>query len=523
MRENQILLVNFHNFDKKCYEMEEALGLQYIATYLESKEIHSEVCDTAIVTISLENIVDKIVNQDYLIVAFSIYQTTYDYTKQVIAELLKRHYRGHIILGGYFVSLAYKEVLSEIGDYIDCIIFGEGEQAFYNYAKRIIKNEPWKDLKSVIYKENNKIIVNDKLELIYDLDTIPIPKREKMQFRKLAKIYSSRGCYGRCAFCSIYCFFGFDKKKWRSRSVENIIEEIKYLLEEHGIKSLYFVDDNFMGLGKNGKERAYRLAESIIENNIKVTYSVEFRVNDADYTVISKMKESGLRKIFYGVESGVQKELDLLNKFTTTAQNIEAIKMTYLAGIEPNIGFIMFTPYTSFDEILENLEFLEGLIQYNCLSNSMIKSRLIIQPGFDIYERLKAENRIIWDNTTYQYVYEFVDKKVELYYSILVSNYNTDIGGLNADLAQIKDELFIWDLYDDKCYEYQCIRQLEREVFLIELDYAKEIARIVDENQPEQIDTLNYTISQKVDTALKLYNNLLKDGRFKKYMKKVPE
>lgn len=473
---NKVALVNLLNKKVQCFEMEESLGVQYIQTYLKNKGISVDIYDMATHEFNVDYLVSKILNGDYQVVGISVFQTTYDIAKQVI-ESINVNTNIHIVIGGYFPSLAYKEILNDLKNKIDGILFGEGEEVFYQYVKLINNEESFYNLNSFMCFSGEKIIVNQKMELINDLDSIPIPEREEVEKRKLAKIYTSRGCYGRCSFCSIYCYFGHGKVRWRTRSIDNILKEIKYLVNTHGIKSLHFVDDNFMGPGKNGHVRAKEIAEAIIENNLQITYSVEFRVNDYQEETVLLLRKSGLRRVFFGIESGVQKELDLMNKLVTVQQNIDAIKGVSGIGIEPNIGFMMFTPYTTFEGLQENIRFLEELIQYNCLGNSMLMSKMIIQPGFAIKEKLEAEGRIQWNNNNYEY--ELIDDGTREFYMIANQYYNLDLFNLNSHLGELKDKLFIEDFYDCTKHEYVMVRNLERDVFKVELYFFYKLYDIV--------------------------------------------
>ncbi len=143
------------------------------------------------------------------------------------------------------------------------------------------------------------------------------------------------------------------------------------------------------------------------------------RVNDGNYTLYKKLRETGVIFVFLGVESGSTKSLSLFNKQVTVEQNFETTKMLYDLNIIPRIGLIFFEPYMSLKSAKESLEFLQSVASFIFFSiNDLAK--------VDILNGSKLETKFLNDKLidrkqfTYKdgYKYKFNEEKVEELYRI---------------------------------------------------------------------------------------------------------
>ncbi|KJS17120.1 MAG: radical SAM protein [Peptococcaceae bacterium BRH_c4b] len=207
--------------------------------------------------------------------------------------------------------------------------------------------------------------------------------------------------------------------RWRGRSPENIVAEIDRLMAECGKRDFYFVDPNFFGPGRQGQDRALRLASLLKERNIR--FGIEARVNDIHEQTISALVKAGLRHILIGLESGKDESLRRLNKMTTVAQNEKALKILRLHGIEPNVGFIMFEPDSSLGDIRINLDFLQrnALLEELAITANVLYHPQIILQGTRAYHKLQEEGRLKLFSTTYEGTACFADHQVAVLAQIM--------------------------------------------------------------------------------------------------------
>src|SRR3989338_3294052 len=214
------------------------------------------------------------------------------------------------VIGGPHASAVPESVLSDIS--VDYVFRGEAEKGFSYFLKNFSSSDRLK-APGLCYRNGSYVILNEP-ELLDNLDDAPFPDYEKIQFEKYPKMYfmkrfpaapimSSRGCPFNCTFCAGHKVSG---RQWRSRSVENILEEIEYLHKEYGIKEIDFWDDNFT----LDRARVERFCESLkaLGRDYKWWCPNGVHLNTLDKELLSTMKESGCYAIAFGVESGRSEE-----------------------------------------------------------------------------------------------------------------------------------------------------------------------------------------------------------------------
>ncbi len=309
-------------------------------------------------------------------------------------ERVKAELSACIAAFGFYPTVAYRDILENCRA-IDGIIAGEPEGAMSRLASSACPQEEASAVPGFITRDGAGGFRVNKAETIEDLDAIPFPVRTDALLRlPEVNILGSRGCYGRCVFCSVNAFFGRGAS-WRGRRPENIMEEIDSLLGQTGSKDFYFTDANFFGPGAPGQERALRIAALVKER--KIRFGIEGRVNDIHDETIGALADAGLRHILIGIESGRDASLKRLNKMTTAAQNEEAIRTLRKHGIEPNVGFIMFEPDATLSDVRCNLEFLKrnDLLKNLSVTANVLYHHQIVLEGTEGYSRLKEKGRLV--------------------------------------------------------------------------------------------------------------------------------
>ena len=228
-------------------ELEENLGLRYMASSLEANKHQTQI-------ISFNSnddqpkVVQEILNFDPQIIGLSMVFTSRAREFLKLAQSLRdAGFRGHIVAGGHFASFNSKQLLAEYPS-IDSVALGEGEDLMISLAKNLNQLSL---VAALCYRNTDGTITcNPSSGNREDLDSLPFPKREHFHEyfgKKISSILSSRGCWRNCAFCSINAWYEQGGgRKFRYRSVENIVAEMKQLYFEHGIRIFNFQDDNFL-------------------------------------------------------------------------------------------------------------------------------------------------------------------------------------------------------------------------------------------------------------------------------------
>jgi anaerobic magnesium-protoporphyrin IX monomethyl ester cyclase len=111
-------------------------------------------------------------------------------------------------------------------------------------------------------------------------------------------------------------------KKFRSRSPENVVDEIEELVHKYQIMDMGFMDDTFM----LNKRKANNIADEIKVRDLDVSFVASSRVDMVDQNLLQNLKSSGMKTLYYGVESGSQQVLNLMEKGITLKQAEDAVK-----------------------------------------------------------------------------------------------------------------------------------------------------------------------------------------------------
>ncbi len=413
------------------------LGLGYITSYLKMNGYNPQLIDADYMGLGYEETVDLIMQGNYDVVGITvIFRKTMVHIVEIINLLRKKSYKGKIILGGHYPSFDYQYIMKNYPE-IDAILRFEGELTFYDLVKCLEIGEDIKNVPGIVCRDSVGIFVNPEVKYENDLDKLPFPERsfayKEMKKNRYATMITSRGCYANCAFCSISTFYRAEKCTWRGRSGRNIVQEMKFLRERYGVATIDFLDDNIFGPGENGIKRLQDFCNELDNQDVKMTFTASARTCDGNLAIYQNLRNHGLVKVLFGIESGSEKTLDFFNKKLSVKQNIETIKMIYDNDIIPDIGFIFFHPYLQFEEIKLNLEFFRGISEYCIITLREIGSSLEVLSGSKIEKMMLENGDIIKEdfNIIKGYLYKIEDDKVQEFFNaicyILKNNSKVDV------------------------------------------------------------------------------------------------
>ena len=367
------------------------LGLLYVGSYLKSQGYDAQLEIIPIDFFKDRSFAGKkakeISEKEYLFVGFSV--LTGPQTK-FSAELSKKikelDEKLPIVWGGIHPSLMREETLRE--RYVDIVVFGEGERTALELAEAIRKKQDLSGVDGIGYKKGENLKFNKERDLIQNLDDVSIDWSlvdiEKCIFEVQGRktkgfIYlSSRGCPHNCAFCYNRAF---NKRRWRTHSVERVAEDLKKLKEKFGIETVAFMDDHFF----IDKRRAFEILEKLKNEGI---YCAEMllRIDEITEESVKRFYDLGVRRLFIGVESGSDRVLSLMNKNTTRKIITEKFRiLRRYKDIAINCAMIIGYPTETMEEIEESIDLgikLSGMIPgIVCTYQTFLPF-----PGTDAYE-----------------------------------------------------------------------------------------------------------------------------------------
>lgn len=358
-------------------------SLLYLAPFL--KDDGHDVTYLEGLFYSLETTIGKIREINPRIIGVTLTSVDWENSRWMINELKKNFPEVLIVAGGIHPSL-WKEKCFEECSGIDVIAIGEGENTMRELAGCIEKEEPLEKVNGLMFKKGDRLVTTEARCITEDINTLPFPSHELADiasynpsptfYKSLphANIIGARGCPYHCTFCHT-------ERHVRMRSASNIADEIEILYREHGVTDIAFWDDTFT----LSRARAMDFCREMIDRNIRVDWAVNARVDSIDRELLEEMKKAGCWRVLYGIESGVQKNLDTLKKGTTIEQIERAVELTAETGIEAYGTFMFGIPGETYEEGLQTIDFACSIpLDFAVFVN------LTPLPGTEVYENLLA-------------------------------------------------------------------------------------------------------------------------------------
>jgi radical SAM superfamily enzyme YgiQ (UPF0313 family) len=365
MRKADILLLNPPSNTYTIYTGEH-LGLGYLAAILRQKGYNVTLIDSDIEHLSISQTIDAVQRASApQLVGISLTDPSgFQNVVPILGELRKQNPKVHITGGGYLSTFWREEILLD-NDLFDSIVVGEGELTLLELIEALNNDADWKTVPGLCYCSSKKIFHSPKRMLIKNLDSLPFPVRDylKQAYKQhyVANFSASRGCYYHCNFCQITEFYRLHENSLirRERSAENITEEMSVLIRNYGVRHILFVDDDFIGVGMKGLERAHAIADEIIRRKLDCTFGLGTRVDNMDKEVLRHLKEAGLISVFPGIESGIGQVLDNYNKHTDVISVANAIQVISELDLILRPLFILIDGFTSLKELQQSVEFFK--------------------------------------------------------------------------------------------------------------------------------------------------------------------
>jgi radical SAM superfamily enzyme YgiQ (UPF0313 family) len=363
------------------------LGLAYIAAVLEEKGFKPEILDANVKNWSPEQVAEYA--KGYDIVGISVLTPAERWASNVARLLPKKTLK---VAGGPH-STGYPEDLVKKG--FDISVIGEGEYTFLEIAE----GKDLSKIEGICYNDDDNIITNPLRKPI-DPNELPLPSRHLLinngvdlpyisagtKYRPWSPIFTSRGCPFDCNYC-MKKVFGY---QFRPRTPENVMKEIRFLVNELKIKELAIYDDTF----NFDLDRAEKILDMIIAENIKVhiRFTNGIRADKVNENFLMKLKKAGCNYVAYGIESGNQEVLNKIPKCITLDQIREAVKLTKEVGI-PVSGFFMFGLFGDTKETMQQTINFAKEVDLDMAAWNLATP----YPGTKMFEEIKKNGKFLFD------------------------------------------------------------------------------------------------------------------------------
>ena len=316
---------------------------------------------------------------------------------QIFAAIKSANPNIITLAGGAHVTVCSKEVLEDPN--CDFVISGEGEESIVDFLEAMQGRKSFESVDGLGWeKGSSDYVLNPKLKWIEDLDSLPYPAYHLIGLeqyfglesshgirhdKEYAPIVTSRGCPAKCTFCSANKMFGY---KFRTRSAQNVLDELWFLKKNYGIKEIMFEDDNVTASRKHATE----LFQMMIDQKINLRWDTPNGVGMWTLTddIIDLMKEAGCIKINFPIESGDQEILkNIIKKPLDLKRTKNLFKRCRDIGLDYGTFLVVGMPGEKIEDIWTSFKFCAEVGSY-----SPHTSVATPYPGTELYEQCKEND-----------------------------------------------------------------------------------------------------------------------------------
>jgi len=285
------------------------------------------------------------------VVGITVMSPDFNYAVKCIDIIKEVDTNIKTVVGGMHPTIMADEMV--VNNKVDYIITGEAESAFVKLlhaikagraSVRVIKGE-LADVNKLPFEDRELF---DCLERPYDF-FLPPP---------FVTVLASRGCPYQCKFCAPGSKL-MHGNRIRKRTVDNVIEELKFLRDTYGFKSLQFWDDCF-GVDKKW---VFEFCEKYTKNGFKEPFMCLMRsdIISRNVDMMKRLKKAGMAMALIGFESGNDRVLKFVNKGTTVKENLTACRICQKTGIKVWALHMYGMPTETNEEALDTMRIIRKM------------------------------------------------------------------------------------------------------------------------------------------------------------------
>lgn len=353
--------------ERFVYQCSPPLGLMYLASYLREKRPHHTLSlfDMMAARAAPESVDEWLKSFSPGLVAIHAMSFHASCMHAVAARVKAWNKECVVAVGGPHPSAAPDLVISDSN--VDVAGVGEGEETFLEIMDRVEAGEELAGIPGTVVKRDGDIVHGPFRAYLEDLDKIPFPAWDLVDLsnyftdavlngnnitcrKEVTNIITSRACSFQCIYC--HNLFG---KKFRPRSVDNVLDEMETLCRDHGIREFHVYDDCF----NSQVDRAQAIMCGILDRglDLKLAFPNGIRGDRLPDDLISAMKEAGTYAVDFGAESGSKRVLKVIRKGLDLDIVRDAITRTVAQGIFCNGFFMLGFPDETEEEMRETIDF----------------------------------------------------------------------------------------------------------------------------------------------------------------------
>ena len=279
-----------------------------------------------------------------------------------------RHPGLPIVVGGWHASILPEQTLRS--PHVDAVVKGQGEITFAEIVDRYAAGERALDgIAGCLYKKDGEVVWNADRGYT-DINALPRRPFELVDFEAYARkchglrwiLYcTSHGCPWDCSYCSNASVYG---RNWKPLAPQAAVAEMAELAARYRLEVVDIIDDNYLVR----RDRAVAIAEGLLGAETRFAYYIQTRTDQIDRLSdeeLALLARSGLRRIFFGLESGSAKVMRSVNKRLDLETAYRTAQRCRRAGIRPSFNLIFGLPAEEEDDLRDTMAVVDRIGRAN--------------------------------------------------------------------------------------------------------------------------------------------------------------
>lgn len=363
---NTVILVNpratyVNEIAQKCYP---PASLLYLAAALEGAGYGVAVIDANAFGLTDDEIAAEIQAASPFLVGFSVYSEILPQIRDLCRLARKAVPDARIVLGGPHATAVPETTLSQFPE-AGFLLSGEAEESLPLLCGKILAGSPPTDVPGAYFRDPAGKVISGPPHRLPDVRSLPRPAKhlvkqayiDKRYYSILVRkkpvdtLFSSRGCPFRCGFC--YNF----RRNYRAREPLDVVDEL-VKIRESGIRDVEVCDDTFTV----NEGRALEIFRLIQKERLDVSFRIKSRVDVFTERLAAEARRAGVYLVAFGMESGSQRMLDIMEKRITKEQCWTARNLCRKYGMAAHSSWVVGYPGETPETVAETTDFIVKIL-----------------------------------------------------------------------------------------------------------------------------------------------------------------
>ncbi len=398
----KVTLIAVHQLSMETeFPLFRCLGVLALSSALNLRSIDVEVLDLSDLNVgdiseldeALDKVSDAIVFTDPEIIGLSTMSNNIVVALEICRRIKKAHPNIITILGGPGASFGAKEILESFKQ-VDIIVRGEADNSFPELVEQLQRNGSIGPVKGVVYREGDRINDNGWSEPIEDLDSLPIPDYasydQDLDVDEAVTIEVGRGCPFACTFCSTSSYF---KRKFRMKSVDRVLSELKVVQEKFGYKRRIKMNHDLLTFNR---KYILSLCDALSNLDAPLKWGCSARLDTLDEEILGRMSGAGCDRIYLGIETVSERMQKIINKRLDLSNLDDRLKTAVDLGFTLILSFVIGFPEETDEDLVALWEFIFRAKSIHMLNVKTQVHSLAPEPGSTLFGAMK--DHLVYDD-----------------------------------------------------------------------------------------------------------------------------